>query len=241
MKNKFEMALVVFIILGLTLAVMSGCQSTPAVQLEEKKVEVKQLEKPLIGWSKDYDNFLYKLADEYPNLQTVKSSRVKTFCPNFDKVDKKKFYAALLYGISKPESNYKRATMYLETSFTYLDNVTGLPVISEGLLQLSYQDSKNYSGCKFDYEKDQKLHFEDWSKRNGKTSWTATNTERTLLDPYVHLHCGLHIVDRLMNSKKNPDEEMAVQLGKYWSTIRNGKDSQKVIVSQIKSKIPECF
>ena len=82
------------------------------------------------------------------------------------------------------------------------DPVTHQHVYSEGLLQLSYQDSLNYSFCnEFDWKKDRHL--------------SPGDPRKTILDPFKNLSCGIQILNRLVQRH----QLVAFGSGNYWSTL----------------------
>lgn len=165
-----------------------------------------ELPRPIKGWPKAYSDFIWTQVPQ--SLLAVKKI---DFCPaygKFSEAGKRSFWATALQGIAKPESGWDRTNQYVETKMG-IDPITGQRVRSEGLLQLSYQDSKNYQTpfCKsLDWSEDKKLPL----------------AERAITDPYLNLGCGLEISERLM--RLHNDKSGAVYaLGRYWSTMRRGK------------------
>jgi hypothetical protein len=116
----------------------------------------------LRGWLPDYDVFIKSEVHKYPKLLKIAPSRLSNFCPGFAEIrDKAQFYADVLWSIAGPESDRRRTQITLETKLdgvvNPIDPVTGYQVRSEGLLQLSYQDTVNYNAskaCPFDWEAD---------------------------------------------------------------------------------------
>lgn len=197
---------------------------------------------PVTGWDFRYDKIVSDYVETLPELITQPEWRFAKLCPKWSKLDivqKKQFWADLLYAVTKPESNYDRSTMFWESTMDK-DVVTGLPVVSEGLLQMSYQDGKWYEGCKFDYKKDREKFIADWNNRGGKKSWKSKHVDRTTLDPVINLKCGAYVSWRIMKAPKHSSKSAEDALGEYWLTIRPNKDLN-VVVSQLKQKAPQCF
>lgn len=213
---------------------------TPAPPVEVTLPTPSDLPEPIVGWPAEYDAFLKVEIAKYPELQKVAASRLSNLCPKFASVDKAKAFAAIIYGLALKESSYDRSSMYLETTFTELDQVTGLPVISEGLLQMSYQDAKWSPGCDFNYKKDKDAHFADWKNRKGKQSWKSTHPEKDTINPYKNLACGVYWFDRLLKNPKFAAQKAEVTLGRYWRAIRPDVFLPQII-PQVKKKMPECF
>jgi len=104
-------------------------------------------------------------------------------------------------------NHYKPDVRYVEMTMGK-DPVTGQQVVSEGLLQLSYQDEPNYrnkipSGtCDFDYQSDR-----DYPNRD---------LRRTILDPKINLTCGVAI----LNHQIKRYGKIAISSGAYWAVIK---------------------
>ena len=109
------------------------------------------------------------------------------FCPNYNNLnsfDRARAWTILLSAIAKFESGFNPVSRYRETTMG-TDPVTGQPVWSEGLLQLSYQDVQSYPECnEFDWQRDRLL--------------AATDPNKTILDPQKNLRCGTRIMRRLI-------------------------------------------
>lgn len=207
-------------------------------QPEEKPADEVQIPelgkpKPIVGWPKEYDEFIVAEVAKYPALLEIPGKRMGSFAPLWDvmsKDQKKAWYAKLLYGITKYESAFNRTSLYYEDKFPKKDGVTGLPVISEGLTQLSYQDEQWYKFCKFNYAKDKAAHLDDWKSRPaGKLSWKSKHPERAILDPYVNLGCAIGIMDVAVRSDKKKALSFPDTLG-YWSTMTKHREAIKAII-----------
>lgn len=130
------------------------------------------------------------------------------FCPRYKQLSKNQrlnFWGQLFAGIAKYESGWSPTSYYVETTMGN-DPITGRQVASEGLLQLSYQDGKNYgiSACAFDWSKDK--------------SYSNTDARKTILDPFKNLRCGIKIMASLLKRK----QMISFETGVYWSTLRKG-------------------
>jgi hypothetical protein len=133
---------------------------------------------------------------------------VASFCPMYDRLgkqDRLNFWAEFISAVSKFESSWKATTRYTETTMG-TDPVTGSQVVSEGLLQLSYQDVEWATFCEFDWANDNKLYP------------ALTDARRSILDPYKNLSCGLQILNRQVKKKG----AIALSSGVYWSVLRLG-------------------
>lgn len=105
-----------------------------------------------------------------------------------------------------------------------LDSVTGKPVFSEGLLQLSYQDVPNYNN---------KLGV-GWSGIDWKLDRNlgAKDPKKTILDPYINLRSGLKILGYQIKSHG----EVLMPDHVYWSTLdtNHKKQTYLKILSAVK-------
>jgi hypothetical protein len=133
-----------------------------------------------------------------------------------------------------------------------VDEVTGLGVkTSEGLLQLSYSDVQTYRKmCKFDYEADKKMHVEDINSKPSRShSWKSKFPDKTILDPYKNLGCGLVIADTMFdlnswynkNYPKQKSKTFDVLMGSYWSTMRSKNDTFQQVKSQMRLRKSKCY
>jgi hypothetical protein len=139
------------------------------------------------------------------------------FCPRYATLTRnQKINAAgqLIAAMAKFESGFNPLSRYHESTMG-TDPVTGLAVYSEGLLQLSYQDTQWASFCAFDWSVDKYL--------------SATDPKKTILDPYKNLYCGVRI---LANQVKNKGV-IILGTGAYWSVIKSNSQYQKL--SEIKA------
>lgn len=144
------------------------------------------------------------------DLLSVLPTDYKTFCPNYKNLNqarKKDFWAYLLSQMVRYESNFDPERSYKES----FDDSNGDPVVSRGLLQLSFESGNDY-GCGFD-------------------------TQRDLHDPLQNLSCGIRILNRWMEN----DHRIASKVdgdwkggARYWSVLRSTSDSYPKIVSAMK-------
>jgi hypothetical protein len=129
---------------------------------------------------------------------------VQSFCPSYYRLttdEKVNFWVYLISAVVKYESGFKPLSRMRETGLGS-DSVTKLPVYSEGLLQLSYQDGRNYSFCnEFDWSKDRLLG--------------AADPRKTILDPIKNLRCGIRILNKVVGRRNL----IAFDSGHYWSTL----------------------
>ena len=173
-------------------------------------------------WSARLDSEVIALVT--PTMINLPASRMKKFMPDwaaYPEWKRKRFFADLLFAMTRPESDYDTMTMFQEPDSMGRDKVTGYPVISEGLLQLSYQDATRYPGIEFDYLKDAELFKLDMQyKAINKSSWKSKN-QRTINDPVLNVRAATIIIGCLL--ERFPKDEFADCLGRYWSCMRRFK------------------
>lgn len=146
------------------------------------------------------------------------ASDISTFCPMYDRLgtqDRINFWVELLAAMTKYESGFNPASRMVETSMGN-DPVTGAPTSSEGLLQLSYSDEKNYKSkvatgvCDFDYPTDR--------------NYAVTDLRRTILNPDTNITCAVGI----LNYQVGKYGKIAVGSGAYWAVIKTDRASNKL-------------
>lgn len=151
---------------------------------------------------------------------------VQTFCPRYRHLaanERTNFWALLVSAMVKYESNFDPTNRMHETTMG-TDPVTGKPVYSEGLLQLSYQDTRYYRFCAFDWNRDKHL--------------SPRDPRKTILDPYRNLHCGVKILNQQIRNKKR----ITLSRGVYWSVLKlNGKYSKISRIAELTKKMPGCM
>jgi hypothetical protein len=176
-----------------------------------------------VAWTK----FAYQLIqNDLANTFWPGATDITDFCPRYNTLsneERTQFWGLLISAITKFESNFNPASrMHEDTMGT--DPVTGEPVYSEGLLQLSYQDTRWAPYCEFDWEKDKKL------KRD--------EPKKTILDPLKNLNCGMRI---LAGQVKKRGIIAAPQKYAYWSVlIPNGKYTKLAKIIALTKKAPGC-
>ena len=110
---------------------------------------------------------------------------------------------------------------HTEPAAAVKDEVTGVQVRPEGLLQLAYEDERRY-GCDF----------------NGETGRTlkVDNPARTILEPRNNLERGVKILDQQMIEPHKP----LLSRTSYWSTLRPGTLSYWVFAKQMANVPVAC-
>lgn len=158
------------------------------------------------SWSK---TIYSTIKTETPELlgQNI-ASDVEIFCPKYQSLNENQrlnFWGQFIVALSKYESSWNPTTSVVETLMKGNDPVTKKHIASEGLLQLSYQDEKNYRmDCGFDYEKDKYLHPND--------------PQKTILNPHLNLKCGIRILASQLRNKGS----IVLKEKVYWAPLREG-------------------
>lgn len=144
-----------------------------------------------------------------------KARDAERFCPAYAVLAKEakiNFWVELVSMMALHESAWSAVSRMQETTMG-ADPVTGKPVYSEGLLQLSYQDVKNMSaakGCGIDWAKDKNL--------------SPTDPKKTILDPIINLRCGM----RILASQIARTGKIVLPSGVYWAVLKEGGKYQKI-------------
>lgn len=152
-----------------------------------------------------WSQYLQKIILQDWNSLLTGANDITNFCPSYENLDnnqKTNVWAQLFVAVTKYESNYDPTSRMQEPSMG-TDPVTGKSVYSEGLLQLSYQDSEWATWCKFDWSKDKYL--------------SPTDPRKTILNPYTNLACGVGIMAKQIENKGN----IVVSSGVYWAVLKS--------------------
>lgn len=157
------------------------------------------------------------------------SEDIDEFCPSFHSLkptQKENVWVSLISAMARYESNFDPYTRYYEKKMNRLDLVTGEPLHSEGLLQLSYQDSKSFPKfcSEIDWERDQDL--------DDKSS------KKTIFNPRINLKCGIQVLHRQIGRHNR----IAVTKRKaYWAVlIPNGRHSKLGVIQAAVKALPFC-
>ncbi|NJL24782.1 MAG: hypothetical protein HC902_06180 [Calothrix sp. SM1_5_4] len=153
------------------------------------------------------------------------TSDIAQFCPNYNQLSEPQrvnFWAYLISAVAKYESGFDPVLRYHENTMG-LDEVTGQETYSEGLLQLSYKDSRTYGFCDFNWEADRKL--------------PANDPRRTILDPINNLDCGI----RILASQVGKHKKIALDKGAYWAVLRpEGAGNKLAAIKNHTKSLPFC-
>lgn len=193
-------------------------KSPPSVTIPEK------VEFAALSWEKNHlekkawSTFVFELisAELFEVLDSAKDA--KRICPKYENLAKDQrvlIWGELISAMAYFESGWSPTSRMTETTMG-TDPVTGKQVVSEGLLQLSYQDVPNYGSvlkyplCKIEWAKDKSL--------------SVIDPKKTILDPYINLECGLRILANQVRKKG----AVILSSGVYWSVLKDGGKYSKV-------------
>lgn len=159
-----------------------------------------------------WSNYVFQVIDTevFDNLN--RATDATTFCPNYNQLNRDQrinFWGMLFAGIAYYESAWDPTSRMRETTMGS-DPVTGQPVYSEGLLQLSYQDVEWAPYCEFDWNADRNL--------------SSNSPQKTILDPYKNLSCGI----KIMADQIDRTGRIVLSSGVYWATLRQGGSYQQI-------------
>ena len=124
-----------------------------------------------------------------------------------------KYWVSFLRALAKAESGLNLNERYVETGLGK-DALTGLQNTSEGLLQLSYQDSK-FHGCGFNWNLDKKLDPKDLRK--------------TIFDPKLNLECGMIILDKQLKVVG----ALYTDSPYYWAVLNKTNPRHKIFIQYL--------
>ena len=186
-------------------------------------------EKAVLGddetWRPQWDGMIEKSLPA-DLLSPEMGHKVRQFCPRFSRMseaDRRAFWAYFFQALSAAESGLNRTSnvQHTEPQVAVVDRVSHRMVHSEGLLQLTYEDSDRY-GCDFDWGYDRKL--------------PAHDPQKTILQPRNNLLCGVNILENQLVRQKKP----LISMSSYWSTLRPGWPGSRVFLKQMKNVPAPC-
>lgn len=133
------------------------------------------------------------------------ASDVESYCPRYRQLNnsgRALFWSHLVAAMSYFESGYVPTVRYHESTMGK-DPVTGQPVYSEGLLQMSYSDTTWAPFCEFDWSVDKHL--------------SPTDPRKTILTPERNLSCGIGILAGQI--RRRGRITLPIGGGAYWSVL----------------------
>lgn len=218
LRTSFAVSLVFFMAMGTSLYAQAA--PVPATPIDEKKVELGGT-----PWNPQWDQIIEKALP--PEMLSSDVPRdVRRFCPRFYEMaetDKRTFWAYFFQALAAAEAglNPNITVRHTDPEGTKRDEVSGMPMRSEGLLQLAYADQKRY-GCDFNWQVDRELKADDPAK--------------TILQPKNNLECGVKILANQIIVQHKP---LLTSSG-YWATLRPGGPSYRVFAKQMTNAPTAC-
>jgi hypothetical protein len=162
-----------------------------------------------------WSQYSYTVINEYLD-ELDEAQDTSHFCKNYKKLDhdqKVMFWTQIFAGITRWETDWNPLLRTVEGPG--LDQITGLKPVSEGLLQLSYQDMVNYPDlqtgqpyCPFNWDADKLL--------------PVTDIHRTILNPYINLYSGIRIMSDSIVTLPDKSGTKKITYNAYWSTLGTG-------------------
>ncbi len=177
------------------------------------------------GWTQIVYTVIKK-EESYLLGQNV-ADDIEIFCPQYrslTEAQRLNFWGQFFASLAYHESGWNPVSRMIESNFTYKDSVTKMPVVSEGLLQLSYQDEGSYRlDCGFDWNKDKNL--------------AAKDPRKTILNPYNNLRCGI----KIMSIQLKKYRSITMSSNVYWAVLKtNGKYSKISQISKSTRSLKIC-
>lgn len=183
-----------------------------------------------LAWETKIPNSQYwtgiTLAAIQKHWQTLDSAQdMDMFCSQYKNLDvdtRQLVWGELFAALAYYESGWNPKSQYTETTLG-TDQVTGKPLVSEGLLQLSYTDTRWATWCDFDWQHDSK----------------EQTYALTILNPKNNLECGIGIMASQIRKNKNITMEKKV----YWSTLKLDGQRTKIkeIGKMVQGRVKPCL
>ena len=204
--------------LGITLIVMAGTTLAPSSFAAESCENGH--------WCEEYDTYIMDAIDDFGFTDIFFKSAAdsaENYCSNFKSLSptlKKKFWAKFMAALSRTETEDSRG-MWDRYNWSPeplgKDAVTHHQVISEGLMQISYQDASQY-GCtpkNLGWDHDQHLDVHDKTK--------------SIFNAKINLQCGVRI---LASQLKN--HQSIIYKGSAWHPLHGKGRDYKTLKSNWK-------
>jgi hypothetical protein len=176
-------------------------------------------------WDKQWDIFIERRLP--PAMLTHRVPRdVRRYCPAFftmSETDKRAWWAYLFQAMAAAEAGLNATTnvRHTDPAVAVRDHVSGRIAHQEGLLQLTYEDSRRY-GCAFDWTADKDL--------------PAHDPQKTILNPERNLACGIRILNHQIIDQHKP----IFSPTSYWATLQPGTESFRVFQKQMTNPPAAC-
>lgn len=214
---------IVSLIIFMGMATVSHAQTTkpaPPTPIDKKKVELGGT-----PWNPQWDQIIEKALP--PEMLSSRVPRgVRRFCPRFyemGETDKRAFWAYFFQALAGAEAglNPNTSIHHSEPEGAKRDEVSGMAMRSQGLLQLAYADQTRY-GCNFNWEIDRALK--------------ANDPAKTILQPKNNLECGVKILFNQIIIQHKP----LLSRSGYWSSLHPGGPSYRVFEKQMTNPPIAC-
>lgn len=214
------MTTLVLCLLGSLLLCAQTVKLAPPTPIDAKKAELGGK-----TWNPEWDVIVEKAIPPQMLSREVPHD-VRRLCPHFytmSDTDKRAFWAYFFQALAGAEAglNPTSHVRHTQPQVSVIDEVTHRYVRSEGLLQLTYEDSKRYD-CDFNWERDRLL--------------PAGDPARSILQPRNNLECGVTILDnQIINLRKG-----IVSPTSYWSTLRPGTLGYRIFLREMANPPAAC-
>jgi hypothetical protein len=182
--------------------------ATPAPPYKFEALLWESVKKGSESWSQ----FVFSLLQTPEAHILLEAQDMDRFCRKYKfltEMQKINVVGELIAAMTRYESNYNPLNRYQEDTMG-IDPVTHLPVWSEGLMQLSYQDTLGRPYCQFDWNVDKNL--------------SPTSPKKSILDPFKNLNCGV----RILADQVRRRGLIVIASGAYWAVIRDQGASEKI-------------
>jgi hypothetical protein len=216
-------SLVVSLVFFMGMATASSAQTTksaPPTPIDEKKVELGGT-----AWNPKWDEIIEKaLPSAMLSAQVPKD--VRRFCPRFyemGETDKRTFWAYFFQALAGAEAGLNPNTNVGQGNRAGAkdDEVSGVAMRSQGLLQVAYADLQRY-GCEFNWKMDRLRK--------------ANDPAKTILQPKNNLECGVKILANQIIVQHKP---LLTRSG-YWSSLHPDGPSFRVFAKQMTNPPTAC-
>lgn len=197
-----------------------AAKPVPPTPIDEQKAKLGGT-----PWNPQWDQIIEKaLPPELLSSQVPQD--VRQFCPRFYEMgenDKRAFWAYFFQALAGAEAglNPNTSVRHGDPEVANRDEVSGVTIRSEGLLQLAYADQRRY-GCNFDWQADRALK--------------ANDPAKTILQPRNNLECGVKILVNQIIVQHKP----LLSRSGYWSTLQPDGPSYRVFVKQMTNPPAAC-
>lgn len=163
---------------------------------------------------KQWSNYVFKTVDSLFDSSFSLCEDMTRFRSDYNSLNRQQkinVWGELISAVCKFESGWK-PTSWMEETTMGIDPVTGKKIRSEGLMQLSYQDKRNYPDlpCRFDWNADKNLNEDDPAK--------------TIFNPEINLEFGINILAKQIRKRK----KIALPNSVYWAVLKDGGRYEKI-------------